>query len=43
MIRAKTWVVASELEKKLGLKLISASDGMKMNLERAPENYFTLS
>ena len=43
MIRAKTWVVASELEKKLGLKVISTGNGMKMNLERAPKNYSTLS
>jgi phosphoribosyl 1,2-cyclic phosphodiesterase len=34
MIRAKPWEVASELEKKLGLKVIAASDGMKLDLKR---------
>jgi phosphoribosyl 1,2-cyclic phosphodiesterase len=34
MIRAKPWEVASELEKELGLKVIAASDGMKIDLER---------
>jgi len=34
MIRAKPWEVASELEKELGLKVIAASDGMKLDLER---------
>jgi ribonuclease BN (tRNA processing enzyme) len=33
MIRAKPWVVAAELEKELGLKIIAASDGMKIDLE----------
>lgn len=33
MIKAKPWVVAAELEKELGLKVIAASDGMKINLE----------
>jgi len=33
MIKAKPWVVAAELEKELGLKVIAASDGMKLNLE----------
>jgi phosphoribosyl 1,2-cyclic phosphodiesterase len=33
MIRAKPWEVASELEKELGLKIIAASDGMKLDLE----------
>src|SRR3989304_8322899 len=28
MIKAKPWVVAAELEKELGLKVIAASDGM---------------
>jgi len=43
MIKAKPWVVAEELEKELGLKVIAASDGMKLDLERAPKNYSTLS
>jgi phosphoribosyl 1,2-cyclic phosphodiesterase len=34
MIRAKPWEVASELEKELGLKVIAASDGMKLDLKR---------
>ena len=34
MIKAKPWEVASELEKELGLKVIAASDGMKLDLER---------
>ena len=38
MIRAKPWEVASELEKELGLKVIAASDGMKLDLERDLEN-----
>jgi phosphoribosyl 1,2-cyclic phosphodiesterase len=33
MIKAKPWVVAAELEKELGLKVIAASDGMKLDLE----------
>jgi phosphoribosyl 1,2-cyclic phosphodiesterase len=33
MIKAKPWVVAAELEKELGLKVIAASDGLKLNLE----------
>jgi phosphoribosyl 1,2-cyclic phosphodiesterase len=33
MIKAKPWVVAAELEKELGLKIIAASDGMKIDLE----------
>jgi phosphoribosyl 1,2-cyclic phosphodiesterase len=33
MINAKPWVVAAELEKELGLKVIAASDGMKLDLE----------
>jgi ribonuclease BN (tRNA processing enzyme) len=33
MIRAKPWVVAAELEKEFGLKVIAASDGMKIDLE----------
>jgi phosphoribosyl 1,2-cyclic phosphodiesterase len=32
MIKAKPWVVAAELEKELGLKVIAASDGMKLDL-----------
>ena len=43
MIKAKPWVVAAELEKELGLKVIAASDGMEIDLERAPKNYSTLS
>jgi len=43
MIKAKPWIVAAELEKELGLKVIAASDGMKLDLERAPGNYSTLS
>ncbi len=33
MIKEKPWVVAAELEKELGLKIIAASDGMKIDLE----------
>lgn len=33
MIKAKPWVVADELEKELGLRVIAASDGMKLDLE----------
>jgi phosphoribosyl 1,2-cyclic phosphodiesterase len=33
MIKAKPWVVAAELEKELGLKIIAASDGLKLNLD----------
>jgi phosphoribosyl 1,2-cyclic phosphodiesterase len=33
MIKAKPWVVAADLEKELGLKVIAASDGMKLDLE----------
>jgi len=33
MIKAKPWVIAAELEKELGLKIIAASDGMKIDLE----------
>ncbi len=33
MIKAKPWIVAAELEKELGLKVIAASDGMKIDLE----------
>ncbi len=33
MIKAKPWVVAAELERELGLKVIAASDGMKIDLE----------
>jgi phosphoribosyl 1,2-cyclic phosphodiesterase len=43
MIKAKPWVVAGELEKELGLRVVAASDGMKIDLERAPKNYSTLS
>jgi phosphoribosyl 1,2-cyclic phosphodiesterase len=34
MIQAKPWVIANELEKELGLKVIAASDGMKLDLEK---------
>lgn len=33
MIKAKPWVVAAELEKELGLRVVAASDGMKLDLE----------
>ena len=33
MIRAKPWEVAAELEKELGVKVIAASDGMKLDLK----------
>jgi phosphoribosyl 1,2-cyclic phosphodiesterase len=33
MIKAKPWVVAEELGKELGYKVIAASDGMKLDLE----------
>jgi len=33
MIQAKPWVVAAELEKELGSKVIAASDGLKLDLE----------
>jgi phosphoribosyl 1,2-cyclic phosphodiesterase len=35
MIQAKPWVVAAELEKELGRRVIAASDGLKFDLERA--------
>jgi phosphoribosyl 1,2-cyclic phosphodiesterase len=38
MIRAKPWEVASGLEKELGLKVIAASDGMKLDLETDLKN-----
>ena len=38
MIRAKPWEVALELEKELGSKVIAASDGMKLDLERDLKN-----
>jgi phosphoribosyl 1,2-cyclic phosphodiesterase len=38
MIKAKPWVVAAELEKELGLRVIAASDGMKLDLERDLKN-----
>jgi phosphoribosyl 1,2-cyclic phosphodiesterase len=38
MIKAKPWVVAAELEKELGLRVIAASDGMKIDLERDLKN-----
>ena len=33
MISAKPWVVASELEIELGLRVIAARDGLKLDLE----------
>jgi phosphoribosyl 1,2-cyclic phosphodiesterase len=33
MIKVKPWVIAAELEKELRLKVIAASDGMKLDLE----------
>ena len=33
MIKAKPWEVAAELQKELGVKVIAASDGMKLNLK----------
>ena len=38
MIKAKPWVVAADLEKELGLKIIAASDGMKIDLESDLKN-----
>jgi len=38
MIKAKPWIVAAEIEKELGSKVIAASDGMKLDLERDFEN-----
>jgi len=32
MIRAKPWMVAAELEKELGVRVIAASDGLKLDL-----------
>jgi len=33
MIRGKPWVVAEEVGKELGLRVITASDGLKIDLE----------
>jgi phosphoribosyl 1,2-cyclic phosphodiesterase len=33
VVKAKPWVVAAELEKELGMKVIAARDGMKLELE----------
>ena len=33
MIKAKPWVVAAELEKELGVRVIAASDGLKIDLK----------
>jgi ribonuclease BN (tRNA processing enzyme) len=33
MIKAKPWLIASDLEKELGTRVIAASDGMKIDLE----------
>ena len=43
MIKAKPWIVAAELEKELGLRVIAASDGMKIDLERDLKNEYMLS
>ena len=33
MIRAKPWMVAAELGKELGVRVIAASDGLKLDLK----------
>ncbi len=33
MIQAKPWVVAADMEQELGMRVIAASDGLKLNLE----------
>jgi phosphoribosyl 1,2-cyclic phosphodiesterase len=33
MIKAKPWLVAAEIENELGIKVIAASDGLKLDLE----------
>jgi len=33
MIKAKPWIVAAEIEKELGSRVIAASDGMRLDLE----------
>ncbi len=33
MVKAKPWIVAEELEKELGLRIIAASDGMRLDLK----------
>jgi hypothetical protein len=38
MIKAKPWVVAAELEKELRLRIVAASDGMKIDLESDLKN-----
>lgn len=38
MIKAKPWVIAADLEKEVGMKVIAASDGMKLDLEVATES-----
>jgi phosphoribosyl 1,2-cyclic phosphodiesterase len=38
MIKARPWVVAAELEKELGSRVIAASDGLKLDLERDLKN-----
>jgi len=37
MIKAKPWIIAADLEKEVGLKVIAASDGMKLDLEEYGE------
>ncbi len=38
MIKAKPWVIAADLGKEVGVKVIAASDGMKLDLEVATES-----
>lgn len=33
MVKAKPWEVAQTLEKETGMKVIAASDGLRLNLE----------
>jgi len=45
MIKAKPWEVASDLEKELGMRVIAASDGLQIDLEKigSPEEWPLLS
>ncbi len=36
MVKAKPWVVAADLEQELGIRVIAASDGMKLDLNELP-------
>jgi ribonuclease BN (tRNA processing enzyme) len=36
MIKAKPWIIAEQLTKKLGVKVIAASDGMEIDLDSYP-------